>query len=234
MSLYYEDEYVQLHHGDCRAIRGWTLADILVTDPPYGQDYRSNRADQTSKSARSIANDTDTTVRDQALQMWGDRPRIVFEGRDVPPLPHDARLVWHKPGSGMGDLAMPWKPDYEFVSVSGKGFVGSRDTSVLSYPLRVFRGDLEHPHMKPNGLMEALIEKCPESAVLADPFAGSGSTVVAARNLGRRIIAVELEEKYCELIARRLSQQSFNFSAEHHSYAQPPLQSILGDWEDAS
>lgn len=212
MSLFYEDEFVQLHHGDCRAIRGWTTADVLVTDPPYGQDYRSNRADGSSQVARSIANDQTTAVRDEVLALWGDRPRIVFEGREIEPLPHDVRLVWHKPGSGMGDLAMPWKPDYEFISVSGREFVGARETSVLKYPLRVFRGDLEHPHMKPNGLMEALIEKCPPGAMLADPFAGSGSTVVAARNLGRRIIAVELEERYCALIVRRLSQQAFDFS----------------------
>jgi hypothetical protein len=209
VTVYYQDARITLHHGDCRDIPEWLEADVLVTDPPYGQDYRSNRADETSKSARSIANDADTVVRDAALALWGDRPRMVFEGRDVPELPHNARLVWHKPGSGMGDLSMPWKPDYEFVSVRGKGFTGDRDTSVLSYPLRVFRGDLEHPHMKPNGLMEALIAKCPPG-VLADPFAGSGSTVVAARNLGRSIVAVELEERYCELIVKRLEQQAFD------------------------
>ena len=154
MSVYYQDDAVTLHHGDCREITEWLAADVLVTDPPYGIGWkRGVNGARGSKSHAGIANDTDTTVRDAALGAWGDRP-------------------------------------------------GGNPYSAA--------GRTGHPHAKPLDLMEGLISAAPPG-VIADPFAGSGSTLVAAKALGRTAIGVELEERYCEVIAKRLSQGVLNF-----------------------
>jgi hypothetical protein len=213
--LYYEDDYVQLWHGDCQEIAGWTGADVLVTDPPYGIDYatttnRTVTRAQGRAPAPKVAGDHSTDARDAVLQTWGDRPALVFGSWRVPrPAGTRFRLIWDKGEAGMGDLELPWRPGDEEIYVLGHGWRGARGPNVLR--VSNVRSDRpNHPTPKPVPLMEALIAKCPPG-VIADPFAGSGSTLIAARNLGRKVIGVELEERYCDLIVRRLGQQAFVF-----------------------
>lgn len=209
---YYADDRVTLYHGDCREVTEWLAADVLVTDPPYGYNHASGWSGKFQ--GESIANDHDLSARDDALAAWGARPALVFGSWRMPkPAGTHTVLTWDKgPAAGMGDLSVPWKPNTEEIYVIGKGFQGSRDSSVLSGHTVVTWASKgrEHPNMKPTSLMSALIAKCPYG-ILADPFAGSGSTLVAAKCQGRRAIGVEVEERYCEVIAKRLAQDVLDF-----------------------
>jgi site-specific DNA-methyltransferase (adenine-specific) len=223
MNPYYADESVTLYHGDCREVTAWLEADVLVTDPPYGIAFTTgmdHRKNTDRNRTRDVAGDLDTSARDYVLTMWAggssDRPAIVFGSwKAERPTGTRALLTWHKGlNCGMGDLSMPWKPNTEEVYILGSGYRGHRGSSVLDYqapPSQVSWGRL-HPTQKPLDLMAALISKCPPDAV-ADPFAGSGSTLVAAKQLGRKAIGVELEERYCEVIAKRLAQGVLDFGS---------------------
>lgn len=214
MNLYYSDEWVKLYLGDFREAGIWTCADALVTDPPYGINYRSNARRQ-STTARSIQGDVDTAARDDALAMWGvDRPALVFGSWKIErPAGTRMLLVWDTGGAlGMGDLSLPWKPAHQEIYVLGKGFTGRRTSDVLHFsPVQAMaKNGRTHPHEKPVELMTELISKCPPG-VIADPFCGSGSTLRAAKNAGRRSIGIEINERYCELAARRCMQQVLEF-----------------------
>ena len=216
MSIYYEDDQVRLFHGDCLEITDWLEADVLVTDPPYGMAYESNRNrdKRNVKIGRPVASDSDTAIREAALDLWGVKPALVF-GKWTQPRPAatKARLIWDKRVQGTGDLPIPWGPTDEEIYVLGSGFTGQRGSNVL--PVQMLMSNdanrPDHPTPKPEGLMTLLVAKT--VGVIADPFAGSGSTLVAARNLGRKAIGVELEERYCEVIAKRLSQGVLDFGS---------------------
>ena len=216
MKPYYQDDLVTLYHGDCREVTKWLTADVLVTDPPYGMGYVSNRSINGASDA--IAGDLDPSMRDTVLQLWGTRPAVVFgTWRVAHPAAAKAQAVWWKraAAAGMGDLKMPWGSSHEEIYFLGAGFVGSRRASVVvtDEPRGGMHGQAAkygHPTPKPVGLMEQLVETCPPG-VIADPFAGSGATLIAARNLGRTVIGIEVVEQYCEGIVRRLSEDVLDF-----------------------
>jgi site-specific DNA-methyltransferase (adenine-specific) len=219
---YYEDEHVTLFHGDCREVGAWLTADVLVTDPPYGINWKGTNyvgweGVNTDKAIETIANDKDVTARDEILGRFGfDKSSVVF-GSALAPCPPEARqvLVWRKPPQlGLFGAIGGFRRDWEAVYLVGDWGGGNQDgrTAILESRSgsQAYLG--KHPHAKPIWLMETLISHCP-SGVVADPFSGSGSTLVAARNLGRRAVGVELEERYCEITARRLSQMCLDFEA---------------------
>jgi DNA modification methylase len=216
MTPYYSDDLVTLYHGDCREVAEWLAADVLVTDPPYGTAGGDRRGNDgygrrvgnqrgVERIGQHIANDGTTETRNEILALWNQRgPTLVFGSPRLPDPPGEwaDRLVWDKrrPGTNGG----PWRYRHESIYVTA-GFV-RRSNAAVSI-IDAFPEQSDHIHAKPIALMTRLID-CAPPGVIADPFAGSGSTLVAAKMLGRRAIGVELEERYCEIAARRLAQDT--------------------------
>ena len=211
---YYSDDHVTIYHGDCLELAElWTHADVMVTDPPYGtHDGAGHRGgygrrqnhDTGTGAGFTIANDGTTETRDAALALWGSRPAVVFGSprQADPPIDVAERLVWDKRRLGMN--GGPWRYRHESIYVTA-GFERVSDAS--SSIIEVFPGDQSgHTHAKPVELMTALVGAAPPGLIV-DPFMGSGSTLRAAKDLGRKVIGVELEEKYCEIAANRCAQE---------------------------
>ncbi len=208
---------ITLIHGDCREVLPELEAgsvDVVVTDPPYGVNWKSGFNGK--RGTAEVIGDTSTAVRDWVLSWWGDGPAIVFgTWKAARPEATKALLVWDKgPHVGSGDLTMPWKPNAEEIYILGQGFSGHRGSCVLSYfaPSPNFGNIRLHPNEKPTSLLAELISKCPGGLIL-DPFAGSGTTLRAAKDLGRKAIGIEIEEKYVRIAAERLRQGVLNFTA---------------------
>lgn len=203
---YYADDLITLFRGDCLELWQWIVerCQVLVTDPPYGIAYRRLHE---ALGKHSIANDHDTSVRDEVLRRWAHRgPALVFGSWKRPrPERVSQLLIWEKGlNVGMGNLRIPWKPNHEEIYVIGKGdgFTGRRTSGVLHFSYEGVGAAKMHPTVKPLALMRELLVKT--LGVVLDPFAGSGSTLVAAKQLGRRAIGIELDPAHCETAAARL------------------------------
>lgn len=221
MESYYADEHVTLYHGDCREVAEWLAADVLVTDPPYGIAWKANPnwtnavgggGHRSSGNAVSIVNDDDLTMRDAALSQWNGRLAVVFgDLLSTKPSGTVHALIYAKPAdAGIRGARAGRRRDLEAIFLVGPWPIGvGGSSSVVRTNGRVAgpRGvalRAGHPHAKPIDVMEELIGL--SAGTVADPFAGSGSTLIAAKNLGRHAIGVEIEERYCEIAARRLAQ----------------------------
>lgn len=222
MKPYWTDGSVTLYHGDCREVTEWLAADVLVTDPPYGRGWRQGQlhgrpgavnGHWVSDGHDGIAGDADTAVRDEVLRLWQSRPAAVFGDLNLsPPAGSKQTLIYPKPPpAGLRGATAGFRRDAEGIYLLGPWptGIGGR-SSIITTGSRVqgnggCQSRYGHPHAKPVDVMETLIAACPPGTI-ADPFAGSGSTLVAARNQGRQAVGVEIDERYCEMAARRLSQ----------------------------
>ena len=203
-----------LYLADCRDVLP-TLSgvDAVVTDPPFGINYKSGHATPDLWKSDRIDSDRDVRIRNEVIlqirSTWGV-PILAF-GSWKQPKPEGTRavLIWDKgPALGMGALDIPWKPSFEEIYVIGKGFVGKRDEGAVLYcpPVQSMAcNGRVHPTEKPVALIERLIKKCPAGTIL-DPFMGSGTTGVACAAVGRRFVGIEIVAEYFDIACRRIEQ----------------------------
>lgn len=209
MKPYYQDDFVTLYHGDARDVAG-ALSEpdvVLVTDPPYGVDFVGKATKHTDPGGGYISGD-DGAIGPEvvaALLPWVTRA-AVFTGTRLLhdyPKPDDMGCVYCPSGAG--------RSRWGFLCFNPILFYGARakqhpvPTSISSFATA---DAVDHPCPKPLAWMRWLVDLStrPDEVVL-DPFAGSGTTLRAAKDLGLRSIGVEREERYCEVVATRCAQE---------------------------
>lgn len=211
---------ITLYWGDCReVVPGLESVGAVVTDPPYflPATHHATR-EGTSKSWGNLSileRYFADTFKELAQVIANDGCMFCFcDGQSYPlffrgcyNLFKTVRvLVWDKENSINGYW---WRKQHELILFAIKGGaekVPTGDGDVLRMPCVPIRKRV-HDAQKPVKLIKRLIMKTPDLAVILDPFAGSGTTLCAAKDLGRRAIGIEIEEKYCEIAANRLQQQ---------------------------
>lgn len=201
MTPYYEQDGITLIHGDCREILSALSFGAVISDPPYGMDYKPLRgADGSKRWTDGVRGDAETFDPNHLL----DVPCVLWGGNWYShALPgHGGWLVWNKT-----------------CDHRKRGFIASDcELAFASEATRVHRYDLQwggearngepfyHPTQKPVALMRWCFDFVPADVVVCDPYCGAGPTLVAAKELGRRAIGIEIDEKHCETAASRLAQ----------------------------
>lgn len=223
---YYEHAGIQIFHGDCRDVLP-TLprVDAIVTDPPYGVGFTGKVTKHTSNSGKQSYVDTEENFRcvvlpsiRLAMQM-ADRAALFTGTRRLHeyPAPDDIGGIICPNGGGRSAWGFGCYHPVLFYGSSPymKSGLGARPTAAAMYhPGMHVTGEslIEHPCPKPIAFMNWLVSLASlPGQTICDPFAGSGTTLVAAKNLMRNAIGIEIEEKYCEVAAKRLSQEVLCF-----------------------
>lgn len=190
-------------------------ADMVFTDPPYGISYQSNMRLK-SKKFGVITND-DQFVTDwiNCLPIYSTGFIFVWTSWKVlkkwmeflEPLGDMTNMViWDKGGGGIGDLKGTFLSDFEVALVYNRGanITGKRLGSVWSIG-KDSAINYQHPTQKPVRLAALAIENIiTQNKIVLDLFLGSGSTMVAAHQLGRKCYGMELDPKYCQVIVDRM------------------------------
>jgi DNA modification methylase len=211
---YYEHAGIQIFLGDCREILP-TLPkfDLLLCDPPYGIGEAAGK--NKSRGKLAIAKDfgnlgwDDAPPDDEVLTLARNQAtsQVVFGGNYFNLPPSSCWLVWDKVNgnSDFADCELAWTNRQSAVRIFRWQWAGMLQENMARKDVRV------HPTQKPLALMKWCLSLFPDAKTVLDPFAGSGTTGVACKAMGLKCTLIEQHEPYCEVIARRLSQEVFQF-----------------------
>ncbi len=215
MKPYYTDDSVTIYHGDCREIMPeLPTVDLVLTDPPYGigadKNLRANKQHgaAVAPSTDYGEGDWDDTAPDretiEAVIATG-KHAIVWGGNHLGNLPAaTCWLVWDKANgnNGYADCELAWTNLDKAVRLRKYRWMG-----MLQEHAGADKEVRYHPTQKPVPIMHWCITQAPEYCqTILDPYMGSGSTLRAALDMGRKSIGIEKKERYCEIAAKRLAQ----------------------------
>jgi site-specific DNA-methyltransferase (adenine-specific) len=217
------DWTVDLMLGDCLEMMGEIedgSVDLMLTDPPYGMDYQSNRRvvrDKFAKIANDVSLDWLPRFFSEASRVMANNTAIycfcswhqvdVFKAAFERNFTLKNIIVWIKNNHGSGDLQGAYAPKHEFLLFGHKGrslFREKRLSDVMEFP-KIPSAKLLHPTEKNIAMLEVLVRNSSNmDAVVCDPFMGSGTTGVAALNTGRRFIGIEKDPGYFDIAEQRI------------------------------
>jgi len=207
---YYADDQAGIYiaHGDCRdIIPRLPTVDLVLTDPPYGIGYISNKPGHVEHS--SIHGDDIyfdprflLEVESDCTILWGANNYTKF-------LPFGGWLCWDKRVVPEADAVFGSPFELAWISRASTFKIARIQHGAF---INADRANMrrEHPTQKPVRLMAWCITLSRTTGTILDPFCGSGTTLRAAKDLGRKCIGIEVEERYCEIASRRLEQEVLN------------------------
>jgi hypothetical protein len=224
MKPYYEHAGVTIYHADCQEVLQSVSADVLVTDPPYGVNLGSHggatetRAGYLAKGKYASYDDTPENFLSVVVPAV-EAALLRTNGRGLVFSCHTG-LRQLPTYSALGGVFLPagcGRNVWGFTNLALCALYGGAPALEKGAKATAIRSSASvdkngHPCPKPLRWMTWAIglASLPLETVL-DPFAGSGTTLVAAKDLGRRAIGIEIEEKYCEIAAKRLGQEVMQF-----------------------
>jgi site-specific DNA-methyltransferase (adenine-specific) len=209
MTPYYDHAGITIYHGDCREILPMLKADCVVTDPPYGLGIDTAQHLNAGRIQYAPIFGDDKPF--DAAWICSLFPNIFLFGANnyhhtLPP--GGGWAVWDKrQPSGSADKVFGWP--FELAWCSKDRFGKIYRVAHGAYLNADGKQKRQHPTQKPVVLMLKILPDF--EGLICDPFMGVGTTLVAAKQLGRKAIGIEIEERYCEIAVKRLGQEVMEF-----------------------